>query len=221
MNFCFPGISGVFQTNIPYVNTAVIENQKLFCSLISDIALQIEGFNGTAVLSDGDRILNFAKNAELLTAFVPFELNKKSLINKIASALERESVNPDNYNETMQLMAEIEKYLDVLAESFDCNLAFSKVTPSSVIKSAGIEIVDDYDSIAEKVIDYMELVREFDCNKLFITVNMRSYIDDHDAELFMKTCIDHEYSLLMIENTEYKRLPFEKRITIDSDLCEF
>lgn len=221
MKFCFPDISGVFDTNACCVNTVVIENQNLFRNLISDIALQIDGFDGASTLSNEDKFLNFSKNAELLTTFVPFELNRKSLIGKIASALEKESVSPGNYMNTMQIMSDIENYLDTLASAFACNLSFTKITSSSIIKAAGIEVVDDYDSIAEKVIDYMELVREFDSDKLFVTVNMRSYVDDREAELFMKTAIDHGYDLLMIENTEYRRLSFEKRLTIDADLCEF
>ncbi|MCQ2455657.1 MAG: hypothetical protein MJ090_05930 [Clostridia bacterium] len=30
-----------------------------------------------------------------------------------------------------------------------------------------------------------------------------------------------EIAVLMIENAEYERLSYEKRITIDKDLCEF
>ena len=221
MKFCFPEISGVFDTDTGFVNTLVIENQKLFYRLISDIASQLDGCDGNAVVSDRDKILGFSKNVELLTTFVPFELNKKALIGKIASALEKEAVNPDNYMNTMQMMADIEKYLDLLASGFDCDLSFTKVSPSSIIRAAGPEIADNYDSIAEKVIDYMELIREFDCKKLFITVNMRSYADDPEIEPFMKTVIDHEYDLIMIENTGYRRLPLEKRVTVDADLCEF
>lgn len=67
----------------------------------------------------------------------------------------------------------------------------------------------------------MELVREFDRDKLFFTVNLRSYIDDDEAELFMKTVIDHDFKIVMIENKEYNKLKHELRMTIDADLCEF
>ena len=73
----------------------------------------------------------------------------------------------------------------------------------------------------EKILDYMELVREFDRNKLFITVNMRSFFDDELITEFMKTVVSHEYRILMLESNAYLRLTLEKRITIDADLCEF
>lgn len=72
-----------------------------------------------------------------------------------------------------------------------------------------------------KILDYMELVREFDRDKLFITVNMRAYFDDVLIEQFMKTAISHEFRILMLESNAYRALPYEKRTTIDADLCEF
>ena len=221
MRFCHPCISGVFDIDGRYINTAVIENRKLLCEIIFDIHKQTEGLKGKAVLSDKDKILDFSKNAELLSSFIPFDMNKKALITKIISAIEKQSVNPEHYSSTMKILADTEKYLDSLASDFDCNILYSKITPSALIKAVGIEIVDDYDNLAEKVIDYMELVREFDREKLFITVNMRCFIDDNEAEQFMKTALEHEYNVLMIESNDYPRLQYENRITVDEDLCEF
>ena len=52
------------------------------------------------------------------------------------------------------------------------------------------------------------------------TVNMRSYIPDREMELFADTALGRGYSLLMLENREYPRLPQEKRWIVDADLCE-
>ena len=65
----------------------------------------------------------------------------------------------------------------------------------------------------------MELIREFVGDKLFVTVNFRSWFDDDSTELFMKTVLEHKYKLLMLESSERKRLSSEKRIIIDEDMC--
>ena len=221
MTFCNPEISGVFDTAIPFVNSLVIENQRLFFELITDISEQIDGCERRSVMSDGDKILAFSKRAELLTTFVPFEMNRKTLVSKIISAAEKTAVNSENYMKTMQLMTNIENYIADILSEFDCSLNYPKISPASIIKAAGIEIDEGDGGLCEKVVDYMSLVREFDCEKLFITVNMRSYVTDDDAELFMKTVLDHEFNILMIENRDYRRLTYEKRLTVDADLCEF
>ena len=48
----------------------------------------------------------------------------------------------------------------------------------------------------------MELVREFDHDKLFITVNLRSYYNDETILKFMATVIAHDYKVFMIENKD-------------------
>ena len=67
----------------------------------------------------------------------------------------------------------------------------------------------------------METVLEFEGEKLFITVNMRSYVEDSEMEAFIKTVTSHRYDLIMLENISYPKLENEIRYTIDSDLCEF
>ena len=66
----------------------------------------------------------------------------------------------------------------------------------------------------------MELVTEFDRKKLYITINLRSYIDDIETEKFIDTVLNHSYNLIMIESYEHSRLPNEQRYIIDADLCE-
>ena len=54
----------------------------------------------------------------------------------------------------------------------------TKISVTTLFKAIGIELHDDYEGeygAAEKLIDYMELVREFDRDKVFITINMRSF----------------------------------------------
>ena len=221
MTFCYPEISGYFDTEYGKISTLVIENQSFFREVTEDICNQIAGDKGRSVIGNGgDKPLDFSKNAELLSAFVPFEINKKTLVSKITSALEREAQNGYQYDKTMSLLTEIEKYMEDISSSFDCNLYFTKITSSALIRAVGVEIADDYLSLAEKIIDYMELVREFDRDKLFFTVNLRSYIDDTETEYFMKTAIIHKYNLIMIENKEYNILENENRRIIDVDLCE-
>ncbi len=222
MIFSYPDIEGYFDTECGKVIVVVIENQPLFSDLIRDIYSQIGGLKGKAVLSTGGgQLLDFQKNAELLSTFIPFDINQKALTTKMTGAIEKEALNPYNYEATMHILADIERYLDSLTEPFDCNFNYSKLSASALIKSAGIEIVDDYTTLSEKLIDFMEFMREFDKDKVYFTVNLRSYIEDKEAEEFMTTVILHDFKVIMFENKDYNRLKHELRRTIDEDLCVF
>ncbi len=218
--FVHPEINYLFDTEIQQVQTIIIENQAFFLKLLTQINEQIEDFDGKCVLSENDSPIPFAKNAEILDRFVPFDINRKPLLTKIATALEKVAMVAEKNNKTMRILAQLENYLDEIAFLSDCSITFPKLSVSGIIKSASPELPDDYDSLGEKILDYMELVREFDRRKLFFTVNLRSYLSDNDAELFMKSVISHGFHLIMLENKEYGCSEYEKRLIIDSDLCE-
>lgn len=219
MKFVHPDIDCIFDTDCDIINTLVIENQNLLYSLINDIQEQLAGNDGRAVLSGNDKILPFEKNLELLDRFIPFDLNSKALITKIASDFEKKAVSEDWYAHTAELLSRAESLLTNIAFDYSCNIEFTKISIGSFIKASGIEICDDYDTLGEKLLDYFELIYEFIGKKLFITVNLRSYISDGEAELFMKTAISHGFHLIMIENCEHKRLTQENRRIVDADLC--
>ncbi len=220
MMFVHPEINYLFDTEIQQVQTLVIENQMFFFKLLTQIAEQIDGLDGKCVLSENDTPIPFSKNAEILDRFVPFDINRKPLLTKITSVLEKTAMIAEHYEKTMTILTELEKYLDEIAFSSDCSITFPKLSVSGIIKSASPELPDDYENLGEKILDYMELVREFDRRKLFFTVNLRSYISDADAELFMKSVISHGFHLIMLENKVYECSAYEKRLIIDSDLCE-
>lgn len=213
-------IDYVFDTEMAGVNCLIIENQKLMYSLLMDIQGQMNGFNGRSVLSEKDKELPMAKNLELLTHFVPFDINQKSLLNKTASVLESIAVSDEYYEETMELLSKIEEYMLRLSFHMDSDLICDGTTINSLVKASGIRFKDEYDSLAEKLIDYMELVTSLDRRKLFITVNLRSFIDDDEAQRFVDTLISHQFHVVMIESNEHPLLDHEQRYIVDYNLCE-
>lgn len=219
MKFVFPNISEPLVFAEDRVNTLVIENQSLFLSLIEDIYRQIDGEEGYSVLSENDVPISFSKNAELISAFVPFELNRRSLITKICVFLEKTAMNEEHFKDTYSLLANIESYVSSLTFDSPCDIEFSTITVASLIKALGVRVREDGDPL-EKIVNYMELVREFERDKLFVFVNMRSYFPNDHMQLFFETVIKHKYKVLLIENCEYENLRYEKRVIIDYDLCE-
>lgn len=219
MKFVFPEIDFIFDTECDKINTLIVENPYLLCSLLGDITDQLSGLDGKAVLSNNSRILPISKNMELLDRFIPFELSTKSLITKITADLENKAVSDDFYAKTVQAVGGIETLLNDLAFEYDCDIDFTKVSIGSFIKASGVEVKSSHTSLAEKILDYFELVTEFVGKRMFVTVNLRCYISDEDSELFMQSVLMHSYHLLMIESFEHSRLEHEKRLVVDRDLC--
>ena len=132
-----------------------------------------------------------------------------------------------HYQQTIAILSQIECYLDDLIFSSDCDVVCGDIdvvcgdiTVGTLLKSVGITLRDDYPDPLERLLDYMELVHCYERNKLFIFVNLRSYFPDDSVQRFLQTTIDHQYTLLLVDAWEHLRLPEERRLIIDKDLCE-
>lgn len=208
----------VFKENI--INSLVIENSSFFYDFISDLYKQTQDISGSVILSDDFVPVSISKNVELITQFVPFEINKKSLLNKICSSMEKTAIDESNFAKTQQLLASIETFFYDITMDYPCNLSCSNLSVNSIIKMLGITVTEEDCSLCEKTLDYMELVREYDKDKIFIFANMRNYISEQMMFDFSKSILSKKYSALFIDNCDNKKFDFEKRITIDNDLCE-
>lgn len=220
MKLAYPGFSFVLDTETDGINTVIIENQKLMLQFIKDIKGQVSGDDGKAVLSDDGKIVPISKRLEFLDLFVPFETNRKTLLSKAYAAAEKASVNPQNYERTMQALSELEKYLYDLM--FETGLDMEIEVPSvmTILKACGAAFKEDGGSLCEDILNYCVNVNELEQNKLYVTYNLRSLVDTEELELFLKSVISHGVNLIMIENHEYEELQVEQRHIIDYDLCE-
>lgn len=220
MKFVYPEIQRVFDTDNEEINCLVIENQSLFYRLCLDIYKQIDGNDGEATVSIKDIPVDMSKNVEFLVNFTPFTINKKTLLTKLNAVAEKIAISPEFYEETMTEMSQLEKYLINLTNELCGNVIYQKFSTSSIIKAVGLQFEEEYDSLCEKIIDYMDLVRQYDRDKLFIFINLRSYISDDDCRLFFDTVKRKMHNILMIDNSEHLLIDGEKRYIIDKDLCE-
>lgn len=220
MLFTHPELEELIDTEEPFFHTLVIENSSFFRRFLLDISAQIAGSDGWAVLSIRDKPVDFTKNAEILDSFLPFEINKKTLLTKICSSLEKNAASPEHYSATMKVLSGLEAYLADLCFDFPCDIVFPKLNAGTLLKSAGPELRCGGERLSEQLLDYMELVTSFDRQKLFIMVNLRSYMEDGEFALFAGSVLSHGFSVLAVENREYVRVDCERRIVIDGDLCE-
>lgn len=220
MKYCFPEVNNVFDTEDDKVNTMVIENASLFLKVLTDIQVQVEGGEGVGVLSDKDCILRMDKRAEVIDRYVPFYLNQKSLLTKVGSTIEKRIVEEDCYLRTMELLANIEAFLLDVTNDMAGGLEFDQLSPGALVKASGFHFDEDYTSLGEKILDYMELVYEYLGEKLFFTINLRSYLTDEEADMFMEGLLQHGFHCIMLESYGKKHLSREKRYLVDADLCE-
>lgn len=203
-----------------HIVTIILENQHMFYSIISDINSQLEGADGKFVLSEDYQPLDMRKHTELITQFVPFSINQKELINKLYSTLKTRSMNEEMYQKTAELYTAISKYMYFLTEDYENELIFDCPDDiSGLLKTFNVRFYDSDKSLSEKILEYTIAASELKGERVFIFVNIRSYLTDNQIEALFKNFILRKIKVLCIENKEYRKLTMEERIIIDEDMC--
>ncbi len=221
MNLKLSGIEHIIDCgNSAYINSVVIESPRLLCEVLMDLECQIQGDDGKSVVSENDKVLPTAKCLEVHTRFVPFELNQKNLINKATAKLIEIALDEENYMQSSELVGDLERYLMNLSIGLTGSIDTSKVSIENLIKNSGLTFVDDYSLLSEKLLDYFELVREYDQDKIFVLLNLRSFLSTNELQQFVDEILLRRFQVVLIESTEYSLLDKEKRLLIDDSLCE-
>lgn len=221
MKLAHPQLDHVLDFNSGYVNTLVIEQPDFFRQFLQDIDSQMRGCSGRAVLSEEDSPIEFARHAELIDSFLNFQLARKPLMTRLVSRLGTLAMDAENYIRTSRLLGALEQYIMDLSMDLPCSVYCSKMNFDGILRAVGIEILDDHSHDLERLLDYMELTRELEHDRLFILVNLRSYYSDAEMEAFFASVCAHEYHILPVDSVSRARLSNERRVTVDDDLCEF
>ena len=198
----------------------IIENQNLFFNFIDDISRQINNESGNAVLSSDNTPIPISGNIDLLTDFFSFGINRKNLLTKIISDLEKQAVDEDFFETSQQLLGKVEKWVIDLAFCADIDVDLPKLSISSLLKSTGLCIKDDFVSLPEKLLTYIDLATRYKLCQIFIFVNLRSFLDYDTISQFTESCCLHGHKILLLDNCAYPRIYREQRTIIDTDLCE-
>lgn len=196
-----------------------IENQKLFRTVVEDIHLQMSGQGGLLVFSLNDALIKPQNKIVIMDQFAPFEINTKDIKNGLCTALEKEAMSEEHYNETMKLLTDIELYFDKLSNS-NYNMVLSKLNVNSIIKGLSPMLVEDYESPMEAMLDYMDHMTEFLGEKLFVAINLRSYFLDEELVGIVETIKAKGMRLFLLESLERDKIDGIKTLVIDNDLCQ-
>ena len=202
------------------IRTIVIENQHMFYNMISDIRSQLDGNKGEVVLSEDHIPLDMRKAADLLTQFVPFTVNQKELITKLYAALKKKAVDEKMYQYTQEIYRGIGEYLYKLIEDEENELDITIPEDiTGILKAFDVRFDDSEMTLPEKLLEYMLSTNEFKGERLFITVNLRSYLTDKETEELFHSLLLKKIRLMCIESSEFPHLKMEDIIIIDKDMC--
>lgn len=200
------------------VNVLVLENPMFMSDVIQDIISQENGMDGNFVLSDEQNI-KFEKDVMLITDPFHIDFNNKKIINKLYSQLVEISKDlVEEYNDINKTIVEaLEKISDGI--NYNCinyNLEFDW---KELYKLYNVRIEERYESLEEKLVEYMKILSGIMKPKLVIFLNLKMYLGQEHMEDLVLSSFYNKVPLLLIESNEGYKLKNERKFIIDKDRC--
>lgn len=200
------------------VNVLVVENKITLSYVIENIWKQCNGQEGDFVLSE-NKMIKIDKEMEVIINPFDLNFNNKKIISALYSNLS-EKAN-ELIEEKAELNSKIINFLDkiILSESYagiEFALDFSW---NDLFKMYNIKIDDNYNSLLNRMTEYIKLITNFCGIKVLCIINIKTYLSEQElSELY--ACANHnKIFLLLIEASESEKLFNEKIIIIDEDDC--
>ena len=140
------------------VNVLVVENNGMLFKLINELQRQIEGENGTFVLSENGELLNISKEIELITDVFSLNLNERTSVNRLLNSLTGYTQSAEMINKSRELQMVLNEYLSELTQNEELPVSFAdEINMQSLLKALGVEFENEYNSICEKLLVYMRI----------------------------------------------------------------
>lgn len=200
----------------------VIENQDLFTAFISDVNDQINGLEGRTVMSLDNNPVKISSNLEMISQYIPFDINTRTLITKLHKKFEDYTFNEKYFLQSNKLQQKIIEYLFMLSGELDFDVEFNnELNLINLFKAVELKFNENYNSISEQIIEYMKIDKYFNSDKCYILVNIRDYINDNEIDEFYKLILYNKIKVLIISGGDHPKSEYEEKHLIDFDLCEF
>lgn len=201
------------------VNLLCIEQKKSFVVLIQEILDQNNGKDGQFILSEKDKIINMAKEVEIIINPFVLDCNEKRVQQKLYQEVYEQAVS--NYlPETTELNAEIISYLEKITLSVPYDIIFDlEENIQGMLKIYGVRIEQQTSSLLEKITDYLKILVRMCRIKIFIFVNLKTYLDPEDLKKLYEFAFYEKINIILIENQVTEKINCEKVCILDQDMC--
>ena len=221
MNFCHKLLNGpiVFDENHPAV--LVVENQKAFTQILTDVLLLLEDKGEDCGLYENNAPVSAPKRLELITDPLAVDPNQKKVLNALYALLEKQMWSEENFMQTSAALSSMQGYLSRLAGCTDYPITFAEqISGTALLKAAEMQLETEAVTLLERLDAYLSAVREFLKKDVFFFVGLHTYLAADELRLLYRSAAYRKNKLFLLEGYESESLPQENRVILDKDLCQ-
>lgn len=207
------------EMNENQITVLSVENPVAYTKIVGDFWHQINGEEGSFILSDAGKIKNIAKEIECI--FNPFavDCNNKKVISKLYQELKSQSESVLQ-EETLEINSHILGYLEKLIMTVPYSLKYNyDMDVNALMKMYDIQIDNQAEGLLENFVEYIKVVSRICGIKMFVLVDIKHYFTKEELQELYKSVFYEKIYLVIIEPVHTERLEGEKCWIIDKDLC--
>lgn len=206
-----------FKSNL--INVLVCENERIYNDIVTSLyKLEIEA-SSSFVLSDDEKQLDYNGNCEIIYNPFKIDINNKKNIEKMYYQLSKRMCMNDMYIDKNEIMGKLFMYINKLSLVSEYEITYNnEIDNKSILKFMGVELENE-GGFDDKLLNYMRVTNRLQGNKLYIFINLKSFIALDDILRMYKDIEYNKYSILLIENLDRGVVENENKIIIDRDGC--
>ncbi len=203
------------------VPVLVVENPQVYYAVCRELLCQTEGQEGRFVLSRENDIISIQKNIDFVQSYLPFEMNQRTLLSRLYKYLDAVAVSEEHYVATQRLRESIFSYTSTVLLDTDTPLEWDEnFNLAELFKILKVRFESNSENLAEQILQYMMAAHEFLEKRIFVFVGLKSYLTQAELSALYDSALGHGLWMMLVESTERKKIPGEKVVLLDEDLCE-
>ena len=199
----------------------IIESPCVFSEYVLELNSQIAGGEGGFVLSEKDKELDLARKADIVFNPLTVEVNSRKILSKLYLELSDISKGETMYLKTVELLRHLQEYMLDLEQCTEYILEFEQeMDVSALLKAVNVRYeISDMDFL-ERLIQYIKIMAAMAGIKVFMFVNLRSYLTDYQIQEVIKEMKYQDVRGMFIESQQKGCIEGVRQYIIDIDRCE-
>lgn len=203
------------------IPVCVVESPVRWREIQKELMSQQSGDSGNWVLSEGDKELKISKVMEMIFNPLQLDVNQRKLVTAFLKSFAEKAVNEMHWREGQELNTHIQTFFGNLEVEYSFEFSINEeLDYSSLAKAMGIQLVTEYETDMERLLQYCILLQELIKPKLLIFWNLRQYFSAEEMKLLYSEVCCREWNVLLMEHYIDSRIDGEKWYIIDKDNCE-
>lgn len=202
------------------VPVIVVENVALRILMVEELYSQVMGKDGNWLLVKNEKNYDLSKEAEIILEPFSLELNNRKVKTKLFQDIK--TIAQDFcFEPGLEVHSHICNYLESLLERIPYPVKYEEEwNILELLKAYGVELVEECDSICEKLFNYIKLINDVCGTDVFITVNIKQYLTEVQINELYKLAMYSKIQLVLIEFNMYnKKYDCEEIYILDKDNC--